>query len=64
MLWVLVDPNAPEEPRSFSVYGTGHFMPDNPGTFIGTFQMLGGDLIFHLFEDAGQSDRDADDKNG
>ncbi len=50
VMWVLVDANRPEEAREFTAYGTGHPMPDNPGKFIGTFQLASGDLIFHLFE--------------
>jgi hypothetical protein len=32
------------------MYGTGHDMPDDPGQYVGTFQMHGGALVFHLFE--------------
>ena len=53
MLWVEIDPNVTEtEYRRFLSYGTGHAMPDNPGTYIGTFQLQGGDLVFHTYEDA------------
>lgn len=49
-LWALVDPSAPREDRAFRIRGTGH---DAAGidaeTFIGTFQMLGGSLVWHLF---------------
>jgi hypothetical protein len=49
-LWALVDPGAKTYPRSFRVYGTGHDLPDDPGQYVGTFQMKGGALVFHLFE--------------
>lgn len=50
-IWALVDPGAPVVPRKFALRGTGH---DATGMgwakFIGTFQMHGGDLVFHLFD--------------
>ncbi len=49
-MWVLVDPDSPGVHREFLFYGTGHTMPDDPGEFIGTFQVADGDLVFHLFE--------------
>ncbi len=49
-MWALVDANRPEEVRAFVTYGTGHPMPDDPGKFIGTFQLASGDLVFHLFD--------------
>ncbi len=50
-MWALVDPEAEKELRLFAVYGTGHKVPDNPGTFIGTVLMHGGSLVFHVFEE-------------
>lgn len=49
MLWALVDPNAPKEPREILIHGTGHPV-ENVGGHIGTFQMYGGTLVFHAFE--------------
>ena len=53
-LWAIVDKGAPMETREFRLAGTGHDLPDdailNTMKFIGTFQMYGGSLIFHLFE--------------
>lgn len=49
-MWAIVDAGKPDEARKFTVYGTGHPMPSDPGVFIGTFQLDGGALIFHLFE--------------
>lgn len=49
-MWALVDKFAPKESRTFMCYGTGHNIPDDPGEYIGTFQMHGGGLVFHLFE--------------
>lgn len=50
-LWALVEPDAPKVLMLFDIYGTGHPMPDDPGVYIGTFQLHGGALVFHLFAD-------------
>lgn len=48
--WALVDSDAPRKMRTFRVYGTGHPCPDAPfQEYIGTFQLSGGALVFHLF---------------
>lgn len=53
-IWALVDPDLPPlEERLFYVVGTGHPLSDNPGKYIGTFQLLEGGLVFHLFEGLG-----------
>ena len=50
-LWTLVnEENTAKELRKIAIYGTGNPLPDNPGEYIGTFQMHGGDLVFHVFE--------------
>lgn len=50
-LWALVDPTAKPEERHFEVFGTGHPIDDvQKYQHIGTFQMHGGALVFHLFE--------------
>lgn len=53
-LWARVDPTAEKEPRHFGVYGTGHRIQDpSEGVrlaYVGTFQIDGGQLVFHLFE--------------
>ncbi len=50
-VWALVDPEAPKVPRRFRWAGTGHPL-DLRGfwKFVGTFQLHGGDLVFHLFD--------------
>ena len=48
-LWALVDPAAEKEKRTIAIYGTGHPVPDNPGDYIGTVQMLNGRLVWHIF---------------
>ena len=49
-MWAQCDQNAPKEPRHLAIYGTGNPMPDDPGRYIATFQMLQGTLVFHAFE--------------
>jgi len=53
-MWVLVDPDMPKEQRHFLIVGTGHEYDSARGlvsdNFVGTFQMYGGDLVFHVFE--------------
>lgn len=31
------------------MYGTGNPMPDDPGEYIGTFQLGEGELVFHVY---------------
>lgn len=50
-LWAEVDPNAPMIKRRFAVYGTGHTMPGTFPSYVGTFQMSGGDYVFHVYTD-------------
>lgn len=57
-LWALVDDeaNLPRDPRQFVVFGTGHEIPAKfeksvtAETYIGTAQMAGGSLVWHVFE--------------
>jgi hypothetical protein len=49
-IWAMVDPSEKADLRRFVPYGTGHLMPDDPGVYVGTFQLNGGALVFHLFE--------------
>jgi hypothetical protein len=52
-LWALVDPDAAStETRRFVFVGTGHPIPDHVDSLkhVGTCQLHGGSLIFHLFE--------------
>lgn len=50
-LWAKVDPAQPTETRRFAIYGTGHEVPDDPRMlYLGTVQMEGGALVFHVFE--------------
>ena len=50
-LWALVDPSQPKEARHFALTGTGHARDDlDEAVHVGTFQMRGGDLVFHVFD--------------
>lgn len=53
-LWALVDPQQPLEPRHFRLVATGQQLADpfdkSSYVYIGTFQLLTGRLVFHLFE--------------
>lgn len=50
-LWALVDEQAEEKvPRDILTVGTGHPILELLGPFIGTYQMEGGALVWHVFE--------------
>ena len=50
-IWALVNPSEPTKPREFHLYGTGHPIHQRESlAYVGTFQLQGGDLVFHLFE--------------
>lgn len=56
-IWVLVRPEASLVTREFTVYGTGHEVPEDPTctrAYLGTIQMAEGSLIFHVFETTGK----------
>jgi hypothetical protein len=47
-LWALVDSVKPNEQRTIATFGTGN--PAEDGEYIGTYQMRGGELVFHVFD--------------
>lgn len=51
-IWLLVDPDNDYENRLFFIVGTGH-LHDNLSkkNYIGTYQELNGQFIWHVFED-------------
>lgn len=51
-LWALVDVDAGEKTsgRAFLTYGTGHQHEGIDGDYVGTYQLRGGCLVFHVFE--------------
>lgn len=48
-LWAKVNPLLPKDPRHIRIVGTGHPI-DFQGTYLGTYQLAGGALVFHVFE--------------
>lgn len=48
-MWVLVDTSQELERRAFVTVGTGHEVTGYL-SYIGTYQMMGGSLVFHVFE--------------
>lgn len=49
-IWALCDEKAEKVPRTFEIYGTGSYVPEEPGEYIGTYQIANGHLVFHVFE--------------
>jgi len=49
-LWALVDEKNATEKRSFITCGTGQEIPEDVGDYIGTYQIENGSLVFHVFE--------------
>ena len=50
-IWAEVDPTNYTVKRDISIIGTGHTLPKKEVTYIGTFQLFGGDLVFHVYID-------------
>lgn len=49
-VWYRCDPFAPKVSIRIAIIGTGHSAPDD-GLYIGTGQLHGGSLVFHVFAD-------------
>ena len=50
-VWAEVDPERETEGRTFRLFGTGHPQEvDGMLDYVGTFQVRGGALVFHLYE--------------
>ena len=49
-LWAEVDTRLEVEAMHIITIGTGQPMPEEPCTFIGTYQLLEGELIFHVYQ--------------
>lgn len=53
-IWAAVDPGALMVPRRFRVVGTGHEVKVDvdsmASAYVGTAQMMGGRLVWHLFD--------------
>ena len=50
VMWVLVDPDAEKEYRSFFIAETGKSIDHAPLKPIGTVQLDGGSYVLHVFE--------------
>lgn len=49
-LWVKCDPDATKNYIVLNTYGTGHTIENDERDFyIGTYQLSGGNLVFHVF---------------
>ncbi len=49
-MWALVDPDDKERCRyTIRIAGTGHPIKEEDHKYIGTFQMMDGNLVFHVF---------------
>ena len=48
-LWAEVNTMLAFERVVIEVFGTGHPMPPGNREYIGTYQLYGGDLIFHVY---------------
>lgn len=56
-VWVKADSQATAlVERRFFIHGTGHPVNSRAGRYVGTFQLDGGALVFHVFEEFGISD--------
>jgi len=53
-IWAMVNTGSLDmEERYFEIFATGHPIKNETGTkrkYIGTYQLRGGALVFHLFE--------------
>lgn len=50
-LWAMVKTGSPAKTRWFRIIGTGNPIDDAAQlAFVGTFQMRGGTMVWHLFE--------------
>ena len=48
-VWGICTPGASKKSVTIRLAGTGHPIDDNPGKYLGTFQLMNGSLIFHAF---------------
>ena len=52
-IWAFVDPTETKENRFIEIFGTGHEISQDENVnrnYLGTYQLNGGSLIFHVFE--------------
>ena len=64
-LWVAVNPALPKVMRRIFMLGTGYELPGLDKlpsislAYVGTFQVGGGDLVFHIFDGGPTGERNA-----
>ncbi len=51
VLWLQVEPSRPMMPMAFRTISTGSQFEAAEVLYVGTFQLEGGALVFHLFVD-------------
>lgn len=49
-LWFEVEDSRPTEQRTFEIFGTGHELPEGVLWYCGTFQLLNGAFVGHVYE--------------
>lgn len=52
VIWARVFPSNQRVPREFLLRCTGELLGSETGDHVGTFQLLGGDIVVHVFERA------------
>lgn len=50
VIWAQVAPANSPESRTIQIYGTGMVLDSQPRIHLGTVQMHGGSLVWHVFE--------------
>lgn len=50
VLYAEVDPAQPMHNRHIGIFATGQELPAARGTFVDTFQLAGGELVFHVYD--------------
>ncbi len=48
-MWAMVNPSRPKVARRVWIRGTGHDFEEPVGTYIGSFQLLDGRFVGHVF---------------
>ena len=49
-VWARVTDGPCCKPVKILVFGTGHPIEQNPGRYVGTYQLHGGAVVFHVYE--------------
>ena len=49
-IWFKVDTEKQKALREIFVFGTGNPIPKNNAKYIGTYQLMNGALVFHVFD--------------